>query len=326
MPSLSNLSALAGFLYLAAVAVDAKPVGHYSVTAAPQHSSAVNATSSSYADTKNATTINSSSHHYDTTAKSVAGSDSSKHYAFSNSTSIKNDNYHDGAAINWGSLRCPQDMDDVSSVLPTPTYGTEGRAWMVCSETLIRAPPRRVYGALVDFGRYRDWNSYVTDVEIVQHPTSSRVPLNATTAAGSKYHGKVYEGMELTFTFNGLGGEGVVTTGPEVVTVLSGGSATKPCKNSALAATGAKKANANGAGAGSYLVNAYRSDLSVAGELIRSEHPNVVTVAGEGYARLVSWETYYEGKSTETFKLLRSQMQVLNDQQGADLKAYLEKK
>ncbi|KAK8108504.1 hypothetical protein PG984_014305 [Apiospora sp. TS-2023a] len=291
MLSISNLSALAGFLSLTAVAVDAKPVGHYSVATPPQQSSAVNVTSSSY----------------DTTAKTVTGSGSS-HYTFSNSTSVQNGTYHEGA-INWGALRCPQNMDDKSSILPTPTYGTKGRAWMVCSETLIQAPPRRVYDALVDFGRYRDWNSYVTDVEIV-HPTS-RVPINATTA---KDHGKVYEGMELTFTFNGLGGKGVVTTGPEVVTVLSG--------SSALKSSGNCKKHAEGA----YLVNAYRSDLKVAGELIRSEHPNVITVAGEGYTRLVSWETYYEGKSTETFKLLRSEMQALNDQQGADLKACLEKK
>ncbi|KAK7918044.1 hypothetical protein PG985_009918 [Apiospora marii] len=314
MPSLSNLSALAGFLSLAAVAVDAKPINNYSVTALPHHSSAVNATSSSYPNTKNATSISSSHHYYDTAGKNVTGSSGSgsgsTYSTFSNSTSIiKNGTHHEGA-INWGALRCPEDMDDESGILPTPTYGTEGRAWMVCSETLIQAPPRRVYDALVDFGRYRDWNSYVTDVEIV-HPTTSR---NATTA--KDHGGKVYEGMELTFTFNGLGGEGVVTTGPEVVTVLSGGGR----GNWETPATSGKKTG------GAQLMNAYRSDLSVADELIRSEHPNVITVADEGYARLVSWETYYEGKSTETFKLLRAQMQALNDQQGADLKAYLEKK
>lgn len=314
MPSLSNLSALAGFLSLAVVTVDAKPINNYSVTAPPHQSSAVNVTSSSYAESKNVTSI-SSSHHYATSGKNVTGSGSSTHYLYGNSTSIKNGTHPEGA-INWGALRCPQDLDDESSILPTPTYGTEGRVWMVCSETLIRAPPRRVYDALVDFGRYHDWNSYVTNVEIV-HPTSRA---NATTA---KDHGKVYEGMELTFTFNGLGGEGVVTTGPEVVTVLSGGSAIKSGGGGGNWETPATSGKKTG---GAHLMNAYRSDLSVAGELIRSEHPNVITVAGEGYARLVSWETYYEGKSTETFKLLRSQMQALNDQQGADLKAYLEKK
>ncbi|KAK8076668.1 hypothetical protein PG994_003940 [Apiospora phragmitis] len=287
MLSLSNLPTLAG----------AKPIGSgsYSVAASPHHTSA-----------KNATTISSGS--------------SSHHYSYSNATSINNGTTsHDGMMINWGFLRCPQNMGNDSALLllPTPTYGTEGRAWMVCAETLIRAPPRRVYDALLDFGRYRDWNSYITDVEIV-HPTS-RVPIiNATTA--SPNHAKVYEGMDLTFTFHGLGGEDVVTTGPEVLTVLSAGGSgsaaikspsSSECENPACAKTSAKKV---GAGVGGkknrYLMSAWRSDLTVAGELIRSEHPN----------------TYYEGKSTETFKLLQAEMRGLNEQQGRDLKAYLEKK
>ncbi|KAK7936708.1 uncharacterized protein PG986_015146 [Apiospora aurea] len=296
MLSPSNLSALAGFLSLAAVAVDAKPVGLYAVEAPPHYSNGA------AADAQNVTTMTTSSssyHHYNTTG-------SSKQYAYSNGTT-------DG--IHWGNLRCPNNMSGQSNqtvtVLPTPTYGTKDRAWMVCSETLIRAAPRAVYDALLDFGRYRDWNSYVTDVEAVR-PAS-----------------RVYEGMALTFTFHGLGGEGVVTTGPEVLTVMRGVEVTTPGNrttngpdsDSASASTTKKTGTDNG-----YLMNAWRSDLSVADELIRSEHPNVVTDAGEGYTRLVSWETYYDGKSTETFKLLRGQMQALQERQGADLKAYLEEK
>ncbi|KAK8123901.1 hypothetical protein PG999_003819 [Apiospora kogelbergensis] len=314
MPSLSNLSALAGFLSLAAVAVDAKPVG-YTVTP-QQHGSSANATTGS------------SSHHYDTTAKNVTIS------------SVKNGTtYHDdNGGINWAALRCPQNMDGgVDGILPTPTYGTEGRVWMVCSETLIRAPRRAVYDALVDFGRYGKWNSYVTNVEVV-HPTSKAPLQNSDDPAHKK---AVYEGMDLSFTFTGLGGEGVVTTGPEVLTVLNPSSssssgrsstsaikATKPrkCRHSASTfATSEKKAVA-ATGEEDYSINAWRSDLKVADELIRSEHPNVLTDAGEGFTRYVSWETYYEGKSTETFKMLQTQMQALNDQQGQDLKAYLEKK
>ncbi|KAK8117934.1 uncharacterized protein PG998_006215 [Apiospora kogelbergensis] len=290
MPSLSNLSALAGFL-------------------------------------ANATT---GSHHYDTTAKNVTIS------------SVKNGTtYHDdNGGIDWAALRCPQSMDGgVDGILPTPTYGTEGRVWMVCSETLIRAPRRAVYDALVDFGRYGKWNSYVTNVEVV-HPTSKAPLQNSDDPAHKK---AVYEGMDLSFTFTGLGGEGVVTTGPEVLTVLSPSSssssssgrsstsaikATKPrkCRHSTSTfATSEKKAVA-ATGEEDYSINAWRSDLKVADELIRSEHPNVLTDAGEGFTRYVSWETYYEGKSTETFKMLQTQMQALNDQQGQDLKAYLEKK
>lgn len=319
MPSLSNLSAFAGFLSLAAVAVDAKPVG-YTVAPPPsqqQHSSA------------NATAVGSSSHHYDTTAKNAT--------TISSDGSVKNGtSYHNSAMINWATLRCPQNMDgSVDGILPTPSYGTEGRAWMVCTETLIRAPPRAVYDALVDFGNYGKWNSYVTNVEVV-HPTS-KVPLqNSDDPAHKK---AVYEGMDLSFTFNGLGGKGVVTTGPEVLTVLTGSSSSSPvgtssvkaaksgkCRHSAVAATSEKKAATTAASNGGYLMNAWRSDLKVADELIRSEHPNVLTDAGEGLTRCVSWETYYEGKSTETFKMLQAQMQALNDQQGQDLKAYVEKK
>ncbi|KAK8061095.1 hypothetical protein PG997_015316 [Apiospora hydei] len=301
MLSPSNLSALAGFLSLAAVAVDAKPVALYAVEAPPHYSNGATTDAQNAATT--ITTSSSSHHHYNTTG-------SSKHYSYSNATSIQNGTTTDG--IHWGNLRCPNNMSGQSNqtvtVLPTPTYGTKDRAWMVCSETLIRAAPRAVYDALLDFGRYRDWNSYVTDVEAV-HPDPARL-------------GPVYEGMELTFTFHGLGGEGVVTTGPEVLTVMRGVAVTPcNCTNPPDLASASTKKTDNG-----YLMNAWRSDLSVADELIRSEHPNVVTDAGEGYTRLVSWETYYDGKSTETFKLLRGQMQALQEQQGADLKAYLEEK
>ncbi|KAK8022088.1 hypothetical protein PG993_012855 [Apiospora rasikravindrae] len=308
MLSLSNLSALAGLLSLAAVAVDAKPVPLYAVEEPAHYRSGAT-------NTQNAATAKS--HHYDTAAKNVTGS---HRYQYGNATDIQNNGTADG--IHWGNLRCPNNMSGQSNhtvtVLPTPTYGTRDRVWMVCAETLIRAAPREVYDALLDFGRYRAWNSYVTDVEIV-HPTS-RVPINATTAS-PEHHGKAYEGMEMQFTFHGLGGEDVVTTGPEVLTVMRGGVSVAAPGDECPSAASAKFDKDDG-----YLMSAWRSDLSVADELIRSEHPNVVTDAGDGYARLVSWETYYDGKSTETFKLLRGQMQALQERQGADLKAYLEKR
>jgi hypothetical protein len=185
------------------------------------------------------------------------------------------------ARIDWASLHCPKNN---VSTLPTPTYGTHGRVWMICTELVIDAPPQKVYDTLIDFRSYHLWNSFVVDVQL---------PPDVTTTPDD-----VYEGMEMVFTTTGLI-PGVNTTSDEVLTVLQ-----------------------DDAGEG-YILNAWRSNVFHNGSLSRAEHPNILTSA-EGGTRYVSYETYYEGLATPLIETLKPQLQAAFDRQGADLKAYLE--
>ncbi|KAK2607142.1 hypothetical protein N8I77_005844 [Diaporthe amygdali] len=66
-------------------------------------------------------------------------------------------------AIDWASLRCPQDS---TSTLPTPTYGDTDAVFTICTEELINAPPKVIYNTLIDYNSYHLWNSFVVDVEV----------------------------------------------------------------------------------------------------------------------------------------------------------------
>ena len=54
-----------------------------------------------------------------------------------------------------------------------------------------------------------------------------------------------------------------------------------------------------------------------------AEHPNVLTDAGNGFTRYVSWETYYLPGGV-LLLTLQAQLKTQFIQQGKDLKKYVE--
>jgi hypothetical protein len=91
-----------------------------------------------------------------------------------------------------------------SDKLPTPSYGSTGIVFTVCAEQEINAPIDKVYNALLDFGAYSIWNTFVIDV--VARGKSSLTPAPAPV------------GTQMTFTVAGLIGPLNVPT-PEIVSV-----------------------------------------------------------------------------------------------------------
>ncbi|KKY30619.1 hypothetical protein UCDDA912_g09477 [Diaporthe ampelina] len=175
----------------------------------------------------------------------------------------------------WASLRCPQDP---RSTLPTPTYGDADGAFTICTEQLINAPSELVYSALVDYGSYHLWNSFVVDVEV---PPGVRTPED------------VYVGMPMTLVTSGVIPP-INTTSAEVVTGLDKDLPT------------------------------WRSNVSMLGVLIVAEHPNVLVDQGGGVTRYVSYETYYKEPLLLSLLALKPTLQRLFEQQGKDLRAYVE--
>ncbi|KAI1210849.1 uncharacterized protein F4807DRAFT_420607 [Annulohypoxylon truncatum] len=184
--------------------------------------------------------------------------------------------------VDYGSLHCPSDS---LGTLTTPTYGTDGAIFTVCSELLINASPLAVYNAILDFKSYPRWNAFIPDVSL---------PANVTSTPRD-----LYLGMPMTFTSSGLIGS-LNTTSAEILTVL------------------------DASGASDYLLNAWRYDDGVGGVSARAEHPNVLVDLGNGSTRYLSYETYYAGLSTGAIALLKEQLKQEFDIQAQDLKTYVE--
>lgn len=68
----------------------------------------------------------------------------------------------------------------------------------------------------------------------------------------------------------------------------------------------------------------WRSNVTIAGSLVVAEHPNILVDQGEGITRYVSYETYYKNPLILSLLAARSTLQGLFEQQGKDLKAYVE--
>ncbi|KAI0888915.1 uncharacterized protein GGS22DRAFT_64717 [Annulohypoxylon maeteangense] len=184
--------------------------------------------------------------------------------------------------VDYSSLHCPSDS---LSTLTTPTYGTDGAIFTVCSELLITASPLVVYNAILDFKSYQQWNTFITDVAL---------PSNVSSTPGD-----LYMGTAMTFTSNGLIGD-LNTTSAEILTLF------------------------DASGSSGYLINAWRYDDGVGGVSARAEHPNVLVDLGNGSTRYLSYETYYAGLSTGAIALLKGQLKDQFDAQAQDLKAYVE--
>lgn len=186
------------------------------------------------------------------------------------------------AAVDWGSLRCPQNS---SGTLPTPTFGSEGIVFTICSEIVIGKPRAAVYAAVLDFLAYPRWNSFVVDVQVP--PNVTRTPAD------------VYVGMPMVFTTAGLVPL-VNTTSQETVSVLD---------------------NPGPEGGAAYALAAWRYDQGVGG---KAEHPYVLADQGDGTTRQLSYESFYMGLETPLILLLRNKLKKQFDQQSMDLKAYVE--
>lgn len=113
------------------------------------------------------------------------------------------------------------------------------------------------------------------------------VPLGIKTPEG------VYIGMPMTLTTSGIVPL-ANTTSAEVVTGLD--------KN----------------------LPTWRSNVTLLGVLIVAEHPNILVDQGNGTTRYVSYETYYKGPLILALLAARSTLKGLFEQQGKDLKAYVE--
>lgn len=58
--------------------------------------------------------------------------------------------------------------------MPTPSYGTDGAVFNICSNLTIAASVEEVYDVLADFGRYHLWNSFVYAVELPANVTCGK--------------------------------------------------------------------------------------------------------------------------------------------------------
>lgn len=103
----------------------------------------------------------------------------------------------------------------------------------------------------------------------------------------------VYIDMPMTFTTSGIIPL-VNTTSDEVVTVLD--------KN----------------------LPTWRSNITVLGELVTAEHPNILVDEEGGFTRYVSYQTYYKNPLIVALLATRPTLQRLFERQGEDLKAYVE--
>lgn len=177
--------------------------------------------------------------------------------------------------------------DKDNSTLPTPTYGDSGALFTVCAETTIHAPLSSVYNAVLDFKSYAAWNSFTVDVAVPENVT--RTPED------------VYVGMEMVLTTQGL--LPANTTSNEIITVLNPEDEDQE---------------------GFVAMAAWRNDDGLNATFLPAEHPTILTDAGDGVTRYVSYETYYE-PGAASLLALRSNLQRAFERQGGDVKVYVEK-
>ncbi|KAI1305744.1 hypothetical protein F5Y03DRAFT_150847 [Xylaria venustula] len=188
--------------------------------------------------------------------------------------------------FDYSSLSCPSSS---LSTLTTPTYGTSGSVFTVCSSIDINASPIIIREVVLDFKAYYLWNSFVISVS---------VPENVTETPQD-----IYVGMPMVFTTSGLI-SGLNTTSNEILTTISdigvGGNG-KP-----------------------YLLMSWRYDDKLGGVGARAEHPVVIVDLGNGSSRVLSYETYYFGLITLPISLLTSSLNEQFKAQATDLKTFVE--
>ncbi|KAI1272799.1 hypothetical protein F5Y07DRAFT_283892 [Xylaria sp. FL0933] len=186
----------------------------------------------------------------------------------------------------YSSLSCPSSS---LSTLTTPTYGTSGAVFTICSSININATATIIRDAVLDFKSYSLWNSFVVSVS---------VPSNVTRTPQD-----LYVGMPMVFTTSGLI-PGLNTTSDEVLTTVNG--------------TGV------GGDGKPYFLVSWRYNDKLGGIAERAEHPVVIVDLGDGSSRVLSYETYYVGLATLPIAFLKNNLEKRFDAQAVDLKNYVE--
>ncbi|KAI0814302.1 hypothetical protein GGR55DRAFT_675594 [Xylaria sp. FL0064] len=188
--------------------------------------------------------------------------------------------------FDYSSLLCPPSS---LSTLTTPTYGTRGAVFTICSSIDINATAAIIRDAVLDFKSYSSWNSFVVSVS---------VPSNVT-----KTPQDLYVGMPMVFTTSGLI-PALNTTSDEILTTMNG--------------TGV------GGDGKPYFLVSWRYNDNFGGIAERAEHPVVIVDLGDGSSRVLSYETYYVGLVTLPIAFLKSNLEKQFNAQAVDLKNYVE--
>ncbi|KAJ4422852.1 hypothetical protein N0V82_002508 [Gnomoniopsis sp. IMI 355080] len=190
------------------------------------------------------------------------------------------------AAADWATIACPADPNS-AYILPTPTYGDTGGKFTVCAQQDINAPAQTIYDTLIDFKSYPTWNTFAFQVDLPAEVAST--PQD------------VYVGMPIVQHSTGVIPI-INTTDDLIISVLD-----------------------DNASQG-YLMPAWKSNTTFLGVLLPTEHNNILTSLGSGGTRYVSYQTFYEDElGLENLEaLLRGNLQSGFEQQGQDLKKYVE--
>lgn len=159
---------------------------------------------------------------------------------------------------------------DITSMAPRPCHLVpNGGTFSVLGHSIINAPPRAVYDAIIDLSSYNNWNSFFKDA-VVSKP-----------AAGQSDKSKMMTGAHMKFTVDM--GNASPTTSAELVTLVeplktleSGGEAGKDGERPT---TTIRWCFDNGT-------------LYVPQFVLKSEHMNEVIDIGDGKTELVHWETF----------------------------------
>ncbi|CAK1357399.1 uncharacterized protein RHO25_008473 [Cercospora beticola] len=182
------------------------------------------------------------------------------------------------ASIN---VRCNKAADGTQPNLSTPSFGSRGIVFTVCTEREIEAPIELVYNTTVDFHNYPAWNSFVIKVDPTPGYSLDTMPPPINTI--------------MIFTNQGL----------------------VPGTNDTVQSTEQLSfADANVDGNSLVAISAWKS-------YEQAEHPNILTDLGNGRTRYVSYDSFYYDISQQSLPL-KDALQRLFDQQGDELKAFVE--
>lgn len=172
--------------------------------------------------------------------------------------------------------------------LGTPAYGNKNIVFTVCAEKTIKASVQQVYDVLLDFAEYSKWNTFV---------------VNVTNKDGSPVApGPAKLGLEVNFKSNGLLPL-MNASSSEIVSIAD-----------------TMVVPENPAGTGQVAINAWTAVMPG----IQAQHPNILTDLGDGWTRYVSYESYYGLLAPVVEVLLVANLRRQFEQQGADLKQYVE--
>lgn len=134
---------------------------------------------------------------------------------------------------------------------------------------------------------------YDTLVDFSSYRLWNSFVVDVEVPPGVRTPGDVYVGMPMTFVTSGIVPL-VNTTSSEIVTVLDEGLPT------------------------------WRSNVTMLGVSITAEHPNILVDEGGGVTRYISYETFYNNPLIISLLATRPTLERLFEQQGKDLKVYVE--